>query len=245
MSWYTKNDLIVFPFVVLQMRMRGPLFEQQTCVFCLKLPQGLHYISANSKGSGPHEPLQVAYVTCTIFLCAVSNVVKLLPSTQGHVKPKPTYAVPWDKGFVSWDNQISFNIMQIRWRTCVFSVYIIIITYGMPWMLIPNGIDDTADLLFWDHPISLAEQGNRWAELNKNMSLSICEQRRPRSACASTQSDQGLHCSLTESMDTIESINGEQKPGWDFAHAWDESESAHFAHAWRHLFAWRCPDVFM
>ena len=32
----------------------------------------------------------------------------------------------------------------------------------------------------------------------KNVSSGICEQWRPRSACISTQSDQGLHCPLTE-----------------------------------------------
>ena len=31
-------------------------------------------------------------------------------------------------------------------------------------------------------------------------------------------------------------------PGRDFAHAWDES--VHFAHAQRHIFAWRGPCVF-
>ena len=31
----------------------------------------------------------------------------------------------------------------------------------------------------------------------------ICGQRRPRSACAFAQADQGLRCPLTESMDTI------------------------------------------
>ena len=40
-------------------------------------------------------------------------------------------------------------------------------------------------------------------------------QRRPRSDCASAQSDQGLHCRLTDSLGTIECINGEQRPGWD------------------------------
>ena len=34
-----------------------------------------------------------------------------------------------------------------------------------------------------------------------------------RSACVSLQSDQGLHRPLTESLDTTESINGEQRPG--------------------------------
>ena len=44
------------------------------------------------------------------------------------------------------------------------------------------------------------------------------------------QSDQGLCFPLTESLDTIECINGQQMPGWDFAHAWDASESVSFAH---------------
>ena len=34
----------------------------------------------------------------------------------------------------------------------------------------------------------------------ENLSSGICGQQRPRSACAFAQSDQGLHCSLTESL---------------------------------------------
>ena len=41
----------------------------------------------------------------------------------------------------------------------------------------------------------------------------ICGQRRSRSACASAQPDQGLCCPLTESLKTIECVNGEQMPG--------------------------------
>ena len=45
---------------------------------------------------------------------------------------------------------------------------------------------------------------------------------RPRLACASAQSDQGFHCPpLTESLDTTESINGEQRLGWYCAHVQD------------------------
>ena len=69
----------------------------------------------------------------------------------------------------------------------------------------------------------------------------ICGQRMPRSACASAQADQGLRCPLTESLGTLESINEEQMPGRDIAHAWDDSESVHFAHAQRHIYAWRGP----
>ena len=52
----------------------------------------------------------------------------------------------------------------------------------------------------------------KWAAPCKNLSLGICRQQRPRSACASAQSDQGLHCMLTESLDTTECKNGEQRP---------------------------------
>ena len=45
-------------------------------------------------------------------------------------------------------------------------------------------------------------------------SSGICGQRRPRSDCASAQSDQGLQCPLKESLDTREWMNGEQRPMW-------------------------------
>ena len=41
---------------------------------------------------------------------------------------------------------------------------------------------------------------NKWAVLCKNMSLGICGQRRPKTACASMQSD---HCLLIESLQNI------------------------------------------
>ena len=47
----------------------------------------------------------------------------------------------------------------------------------------------------------------------RNVSPGICGQRRPRSACAPVQSDLGLHCPLTESLDTTGCINREQRPG--------------------------------
>ena len=65
----------------------------------------------------------------------------------------------------------------------------------------------------------------------QNVSASICGQRRPRSACASAQADQDLRYPLTESLDAIECNNRKQTPGSDFAHAWNECESVHFAHA--------------
>ena len=33
------------------------------------------------------------------------------------------------------------------------------------------------------------------------------------------QSDQGLHCPLTEALHTTECMNGEQMPIWNFPHA--------------------------
>ena len=68
-----------------------------------------------------------------------------------------------------------------------------------------------------------------WVAPHENWRVSgICRRRRPRPdcadrpACASAQSDQGLHCALTESLDTIECMNGEQIPGWCFALAQDD-----------------------
>ena len=52
-----------------------------------------------------------------------------------------------------------------------------------------------------------------WVRPCKKLSLVLCGQQRPRSACASAQSDQGLHCPLTESLDATECINGAQMPG--------------------------------
>ena len=47
----------------------------------------------------------------------------------------------------------------------------------------------------------------------ENQSLGICGQQSRRSTCASAQSDQGLHCLLTESFHTTECMNGDQRPG--------------------------------
>ena len=68
-----------------------------------------------------------------------------------------------------------------------------------------------------------------------HMSSGICGQWRPRQPCTSAQSDQGPHCPLKESLDTTDCMNGEQMTGWYFAHAWNESESLHFAHVEGHL----------
>ena len=46
----------------------------------------------------------------------------------------------------------------------------------------------------------------------ESVSSGICEQRRPRSACASAQPDQGIRCRQTESLDTLKCFNGEKCP---------------------------------
>ena len=62
----------------------------------------------------------------------------------------------------------------------------------------------------WKLRIWLITWFYNWAALCENVSLGICGQRRPRSACASAQSDQGLHFPLTESLDTTDYMNDEQ-----------------------------------
>ena len=70
------------------------------------------------------------------------------------------------------------------------------------------------------------------------MSSGIGRQQRPRSACVSAQSDQGFHCPLTELLET-KKVSTEDKCPDETAHARDESDSVHFAHA-RNVFACRC-----
>ena len=60
-----------------------------------------------------------------------------------------------------------------------------------------------------------------WAVACENVSLDICGQQRPRSDCASAQSDQGLYCPLTESLDTICCIHTEKRSACYFVHAPD------------------------
>ena len=54
------------------------------------------------------------------------------------------------------------------------------------------------------------------------MSSGICGRQRPRSACTSVQSDQGPHCLRSESLETRKWFSGEQMPGWDSAHVWND-----------------------
>ena len=76
-----------------------------------------------------------------------------------------------------------------------------------------------------------------WPTPCENVSSGICGQRRLRSACASSQADQGLHCRLTKSLDTTKCINGEQGPD-DTLHMRRMILICRFSQVRRHCFAW-------
>ena len=77
-----------------------------------------------------------------------------------------------------------------------------------------------------------------WTAPCKNVSSSICENERPRSACACAQFDQGLHCPQKRILGYYRLYEWRAKARIICACAvW--SESVYFAHVWRHLFAWR------
>ena len=81
-----------------------------------------------------------------------------------------------------------------------------------------------------------------WAAPCEKVYSGICGQRRPRSACASSQSDQGLRCPLTESLDTIYIyISMEIICPDETLRMRGMNLNVHFAHARRHIFAWRGP----
>ena len=65
----------------------------------------------------------------------------------------------------------------------------------------------------------------------------------PGSACASAQSDQGLRNPLTELLDIIECMNGEQMPAWDFAQAWMNLNLCICVHIRKYCFACRGPNM--
>ena len=46
----------------------------------------------------------------------------------------------------------------------------------------------------------------------ENVFAGICRQRRPRSACTDALADLGLHCPLTESLDTTECMSEKKGP---------------------------------
>ena len=67
--------------------------------------------------------------------------------------------------------------------------------------------------------------------LGRAMRTSLCAYADSEGPDQPAHADLGLRCPQTELLDTIECINGEQRLGSDFAHAWDASEYEHFAHA--------------
>ena len=56
----------------------------------------------------------------------------------------------------------------------------------------------------------------------ENMSSTGRRQGRSRSDCAFAQSDQGLHCPLTDSLATTKCMNVELRSRWYFAHVQDD-----------------------
>ena len=82
-----------------------------------------------------------------------------------------------------------------------------------------------------------SSKGTLWVDKNQKRLQGMCRQQRPRSACASAQSDQGLRCPLTEILDITEWMKGEQMPRWYFSHE-QVDLNVQFAHVWRHVFAW-------
>ena len=81
-----------------------------------------------------------------------------------------------------------------------------------------------------------------WAVPCKNVPLDISGQRRPRSACASAQSDQDLPCPLTESLeDTTECTNGEQRPRCNTLRMRRMIWIFPFSTFWMHFFTWHGP----
>ena len=61
------------------------------------------------------------------------------------------------------------------------------------------------------------EGAKEWAENEPHRAINcpqiMYSQRTPRSGCMNAQSDQGLHSPLTESLDTTECMNWEQRSG--------------------------------
>ena len=101
----------------------------------------------------------------------------------------------WSLLFAFWDDMLVF-CSRVLW--CIVK----------KWSLIPQ-------ISLHGHSVwsgsSLFTYRINWNAPCKNVSSSMCGQQRPRSDCASAQSDQGLHCPLTESLDTTECMNREQR----------------------------------
>ena len=78
--------------------------------------------------------------------------------------------------------------------------------------IISAKINVTESYNFYNYYMSLQKDNVIRAAPCENVPSGICGQRRPRSDCADVQSDLGLPCPLTKSLDTTECMNGEKRP---------------------------------
>ena len=83
----------------------------------------------------------------------------------------------------------------------------------------------------------------KWVTPSENVFSGMCRQRRPRSACASAQSDQGFRCPQTESLLYYRMFQLRANARMRFYACAGWCESTKFGHAWRHIFAWRAQIV--
>ena len=69
---------------------------------------------------------------------------------------------------------------------------------------------------------SAIKRVNNWAAIRKGVFWHMGTVKAQISLRACAQADQGLHCPLTELLDTTECLNWEQRPEWYFKHAQDD-----------------------
>ena len=160
------------------------------------------------------------------------------------------YLEIWDTGI------LKFNKFSMQWVKKNNNVILFINLYEFSWssnilVILGSPRDLVCTLLFIKTTTTTTTKKqqkkkknaknvvNKWAASCENVSSGICGQRRPRSACPSAQSDQGLRCPLTGQM-TLQNVSmGSKCPDETSKHVWDESESVHFLNARRHLCPWR------
>ena len=73
--------------------------------------------------------------------------------------------------------------------------------------MLNTDVSVTTDFFFF---FSFKKKKDNWASRCESVSSGICGQRRPRSDCASAQSNQDPHCPLTEPLDTTICMSREQ-----------------------------------
>ena len=92
--------------------------------------------------------------------------------------------------------------------------------------------------------MTMYDEKYKWAMRCQNVPLGTCRQWKPLIRLCFAQSDQGLHCLQTESLDTIECMNGDRSSRYTVCMhrmIWMWSEKAHFAQDRRHFFDWSGP----